>query len=571
MLQVQSPFQQFFDTGGDPLDDGYVYIGASGQNPETNPIAIYWDDAGTIPAAQPIRTSSGYLVRNGTPSRLFVAAEDFSMTVKTKRLEVVFNVPDATTIGNLQIQLASGTGAGMVGFLQIGTGSQQRTVQNKLEDSVSVFDFMTAAQIATVKAGTSTNDTAAIQAAVNTGKSVFLPKGVYHLTGPITLSSVGQRFYGETLQDTYLVGGSHDLVRVAASHCEVDHVHFRPSAYSDTSPPAFAPIRIYAALAHIHNNRFLSAATGHGCAIFTDDVNPADGSIVAGAYTHTIENNYIGASSYDFKYSVFCLNVNNGMQATKFQNNQILGDSCFYVYYGGGNYYVGNLLQSATGSYTTGAGNGIDLQSAVIGETITGNYIERFQHGIITRRLTTDYLVAHATMNHFDNNTSNLTAVGSAKYKFFDETTLIDWTNTWNWSYASQDDLLLRNREGIAMLNFNRASYAVEARVLGHTLQQSLSYTADGQTQTPTSSWAQVTGAGAARIGCVLGAGTRSGQHLYLFGMTWAVTLSASSTVQFNASAASATFGNASGNVSMMHLIWDAASGKWFEVSRSVV
>jgi len=179
--------------------------------------------------------------------------------------------------------------------------------------------------------------------------------------------------------------------------------------------------------------------------------------------------------------------------------------------------------------------------------------------------------VAHVVGNHYDNNTNNLTATGSAMYKFFDETTLVDWINSWSWSYGSQDNAYLRNREGVTMLNFNRASYAVEARVLGHTTKQQLSYTADGQAQTPNSSWVQITGAGAARTGCTLGAGTRDGQHLYLFGMTWAVTLSAGSSIQFNSSAASATFGNATGNVSMMHLIWESGYGKWFEVSRSLV
>jgi hypothetical protein len=141
MLQIQSPFQQLFDTNGSPLDDGYVYIGTANANPETSPIAIYWDDAGTIPAAQPLRTLNGYIVRSGTPARVYTALEDFSMTVKDRQGRVVFSVLDATSDSNLTTALASSSGSSLVGFLQSGANAQLRTVQSKLRDVVSVKDF----------------------------------------------------------------------------------------------------------------------------------------------------------------------------------------------------------------------------------------------------------------------------------------------------------------------------------------------------------------------------------------------------------------------------------------------
>ncbi|MCA3173496.1 MAG: hypothetical protein ING25_10650 [Burkholderiales bacterium] len=141
MLQIQSPFQQLFDTNGSPLDDGYVYIGTANANPETSPIAIYWDDAGTIPAAQPLRTLNGYIVRSGTPARVYTALEDFSMTVKDKQGRVVFSVLDATSLSNLQNNLASSSGSSLVGFLQAGANAQARTVQSKLRDVIDIRDF----------------------------------------------------------------------------------------------------------------------------------------------------------------------------------------------------------------------------------------------------------------------------------------------------------------------------------------------------------------------------------------------------------------------------------------------
>lgn len=163
MLQIQSPFQQLFDKNGSPLDDGYIYIGTANTNPETSPIAIYWDDAGTIPAAQPLRTLNGYIVRSGTPARVYTALEDFSMTVKDKQGRVVFSVLDATSLSNLTTSLASSSGSSLIGFLQAGTGAQLRTVQSKLRDVVALADF------GAVGDGT-TDDRAAIVNALATNK-----------------------------------------------------------------------------------------------------------------------------------------------------------------------------------------------------------------------------------------------------------------------------------------------------------------------------------------------------------------------------------------------------------------
>src|SRR5207253_7128630 len=74
---------------GKPLDSGYVYFGLPNQNPITAPITVYWDAAGTIPAAQPLRTVNGYIMRAGTPANVFVNSE-FSELVLDKKREQVF-------------------------------------------------------------------------------------------------------------------------------------------------------------------------------------------------------------------------------------------------------------------------------------------------------------------------------------------------------------------------------------------------------------------------------------------------------------------------------------------------
>jgi parallel beta-helix repeat protein len=182
-LQIASPFQQFFDRDGSPLDNGFVYIGTANLNPETNPLTVYFDDALTIPAAQPLRTSNGYIVRNGSPARLYTSQEDFSLTVREKNSVLVYTVADATSLSNLQTQLAAGSGSSLVGYNQGGAGAVNRTVQSRLRDFVSVKDF------GAVGNGV-VDDTVAVQAALDSGAyGIFVPDGTY-IVNAVTGSDV---------------------------------------------------------------------------------------------------------------------------------------------------------------------------------------------------------------------------------------------------------------------------------------------------------------------------------------------------------------------------------------------
>lgn len=136
MNTVQSPFPQFVDKDGSPLEGGYVYVGAAGQNPETSPIAVYWDDAGTQPAAQPLRTRGGYIVRGGTVSSVHISEDDFSVSCKTSSGALVFYAPDVTSISTLRADLLDTTATtkatGMIAHLAPGTGSNETTVRERL-------------------------------------------------------------------------------------------------------------------------------------------------------------------------------------------------------------------------------------------------------------------------------------------------------------------------------------------------------------------------------------------------------------------------------------------------------
>jgi hypothetical protein len=109
---VQPPYPTFADANGQPLDDGYILIGAASLNPITNPIVAYWDSALTITAVQPIRTSGGYPVYQGTPSRIYTNS-DYSIQVQNKNGTVVYTSLNGNAFsgsaGNL-FSNATGTG-----------------------------------------------------------------------------------------------------------------------------------------------------------------------------------------------------------------------------------------------------------------------------------------------------------------------------------------------------------------------------------------------------------------------------------------------------------------------------
>lgn len=89
IVQAQNKFKLFTDLDGNPLNNGYVYIGTAGANPETNPITVYSDSAFTVPVAQPLRTLGGYTVLNGNPISVYTNA-DYSITVRNSDGTLVY-------------------------------------------------------------------------------------------------------------------------------------------------------------------------------------------------------------------------------------------------------------------------------------------------------------------------------------------------------------------------------------------------------------------------------------------------------------------------------------------------
>ena len=133
-LSIQVPFPAFAGTDGQPLENGYIWIGTVNLNPQVNPIAVYWDAALTIAAAQPIRTLNGYPVYQGTPARLYVNS-DYSIRVQDSKGSLVYSAPSATErYGNI-------ISSSDIGFLQAGNGAVEISSQEKMRQILHVDDY----------------------------------------------------------------------------------------------------------------------------------------------------------------------------------------------------------------------------------------------------------------------------------------------------------------------------------------------------------------------------------------------------------------------------------------------
>ncbi len=174
-ISVQVPYPVFYDRDGDPLDNGNIYIGVANLDPVTNPIQVYFDAALTLAASQPLKTSNGYIYRNGTPAQLYVNAMNFSLTVNDEKNLLVYNFPDATGLGvdaagvdftgfkgqtGTLADLADADGSDWIGYTPPGAGAVARSAQEKMRDAISVKDFGASA------AATATVNLAAFKAAV---------------------------------------------------------------------------------------------------------------------------------------------------------------------------------------------------------------------------------------------------------------------------------------------------------------------------------------------------------------------------------------------------------------------
>lgn len=163
----QVPRLYFVDSNGNPLVGGKLWTYQSGTS---TPLATFTTSAGTVANTNPIILDSRgeALVYLGSSAYRFYLTDANDVPIW------------AAPVDNI----TSGAGASSIQYVPAGTGAVATTVQKKLQEWVSIFDFMTEAQIADYQACTLTLDlSTAIQACIDYvfGRpmrgAVYLPPG----------------------------------------------------------------------------------------------------------------------------------------------------------------------------------------------------------------------------------------------------------------------------------------------------------------------------------------------------------------------------------------------------------
>ena len=172
---------QFLDNNGNPLTGGKLYTYEAGT---TTPQATYTTSAGNVAHANPIILDSAGRVPGG--EIWLTASLDYKFSLFTSA-NVLIATWDNITTGVI-------TNASNVVYDPAGTGAIQRTVQSKLRDTVSVLDFGADPTGAT-------DSKNAIQAALDTGKVVFMPVGTYRTNSPLIISKSCRGILGEIFGD----------------------------------------------------------------------------------------------------------------------------------------------------------------------------------------------------------------------------------------------------------------------------------------------------------------------------------------------------------------------------------
>jgi hypothetical protein len=237
---------QFFNNSGVPLTGGLLYSYLAGT---TTPAVTYTSNSGATANTNPIvldsagRSANEIWLTEGTTYKFVLAT---STNVQLGSWDNISGILDSSSFSNTT-DIAKGDA--LVGFRQANyssllSGAIGRTVHSKFTEMISVWDFMTTAQIADVQSGTGSIDVReacqnAINAAKALGAALHFPSGSYLINstaGPdsknnglvipyTNANSTGGRIklVGDGAS-TVLKAGNNNMivVRWSDSHCEMD-------------------------------------------------------------------------------------------------------------------------------------------------------------------------------------------------------------------------------------------------------------------------------------------------------------------------------------------------------------
>ena len=197
---------------------------------------------------------------------------------------------DGGTVQDVLDAVTGPSGAASVGYTPEGTGAVSTTVEAKLQETASVFDYLTPEQIASVKSYSySINLTLAIQIAINesfaANKNLFAPAGGYLVDGLYLPGRVfggvddrgkAFRLYGQGTGEAFVTSTSRGTVFKSVTDApvlqdyldtdpssngsvEIDHIRFDGNS---TSP--VIKLQSFFGVAHMHDCVVYQRGTGDG-------------------------------------------------------------------------------------------------------------------------------------------------------------------------------------------------------------------------------------------------------------------------------------------------------------------
>jgi hypothetical protein len=278
---------QFFTDSGTPLSGGLLYTYAAGT---TTPQTTYTSGTGATPNSNPIVLNSAGRV----PNQIWTTdGLSYKLVLQTSLAVQIFsqdNISGTDDFTGPFATLAASGGSNLIGFIQTGTGAVATTLQVKVRQTVSAFDYMTSAQITAVQSYAFTTPvTAALQAALNAARvmraDLFIPAGGYLVTGLTIPGDVSGavddrdsaiRIYGQGFGEpfvTALTGGTiiksvtdapviKDILGTNPSSngtIEIDHIRF-----DGTSTTAVVLLESFYGLSSMHNCAVFQRGVGDG-------------------------------------------------------------------------------------------------------------------------------------------------------------------------------------------------------------------------------------------------------------------------------------------------------------------
>ena len=191
------PKMRFSDNNGNPLVGGKVFFFEAGTNTPKN---TFTDSTGLTPNTNPVILDS-----RGEAS-IWLGSGYYKVQLKTSTDVVVWTQDKVSNLGDAQNVL----------FVQAGTGAIARTAQEKLREVMSVKDF------GAVGDGV-TNDTAAIQAALNAASGVarlVVPSGTYLVTASRNTMPFPWKGGIEVPSNTHMILDPNAIIQVAPNNLD---------------------------------------------------------------------------------------------------------------------------------------------------------------------------------------------------------------------------------------------------------------------------------------------------------------------------------------------------------------